>query len=237
MFVLEQMLARAFGAKARAPGELTTLLEQANDVVRRVVSLRLDSYKAQESLEQIDAKSREKRGQLGVAVDQLGVDASKAKEDLRAAREGLRRCEDEAKGARARYEVAHKDALFWEGRCGFMEPSADLAQAYRVLADSVDEWIALQQEARRSHEIVEAAERLANDLDFQLRELRGALAKHEQELDDSRAQCEELILHHGNEADALEAELLELTARFCQPLRARPELAPLFKELETEAAA
>ena len=237
MFVLEQMLARAFGAKARAPGELTTLLEEAKGMVRRVVQLRLDSFKAQESLEQIDAKGREKRAQLGFAVDQLGVDASKAKEDLRAAREALRKCEDEAKEARGRYEAAHKEALFWEGRCGFMEPSADLAQAYRAIADAVDEWLALQQEVRRSQEIAEAAERLANDLDFQLRELRGALAKHEQELDDARDKCEQQIQEHGQEADALEGELLELTARFCQPLRARPELAPLFKELETEAAA
>jgi len=235
MFVLEQMLARAFGAKARAPGELTTLLEEANGLVRRVVSLRLDSFKAQEGLEQVESKSREKRAQLGFAVDHLGVDASKAKEDLRAAREHLRKCEDDAKAARDRYTGAHKEALFWEGRCGFMEPSADLAQAYRAIADSVDEWLALQEEVRRAQEIAEAAERLANDLDFQLRELRGALAKHEQELDDSRERCEQQIVRYGDEADALEGELLELTARFCQPLRARPELAPLFKELETAA--
>ncbi len=236
MFVLEQMLARAFGAKARAPGELTTLLEEANGLVRRVVSLRVDSFKAQENLEQVEAKSREKRAQLGFAVDQLGVDASKAKEDLRGAREQLRRCEDEAKAARERYAAAQKEALFWEGRCGFMEPSADLAQAYRAIADAVDEWLALQQEVRRAHEIVETAERVANDLDFQLRELRGALSKHEQELDASRDECEHQIVRFADEADALEGELLELTARFCQPLRARPELAPLFKELETAAA-
>ncbi len=236
MVLLEQMLARAFGAKARAPGELTTLLERANALVRQVVALRIESFKAQESLEQIDAKGREKRTQLGFAVDQLGVDASKAKEDLRASREAVRKCEEETKGARERYEAAHKNALFWEGRCGFMEPSADLAQAYRTIADAVDEWIALHHEARRSQELAEAAERLANDLDFQLRELRGALAKHEQELDDARDKCAALIQEHGAEADRLEIELLELTARFCQPLRTRPELAPLFKELETEAA-
>ncbi|MBX3206904.1 MAG: protein kinase [Labilithrix sp.] len=237
IFVLEQMLAKAFGAKARAPGELTSILEQSNDLVRQVVSLRLESFKAQETLEQIDGKGREKRAQLGFAVDQLGVDASKAKEDLRAAREARSRCEEETKDARGRYEAAHKEALFWEGRCGFLEPSADLAQAYRSIADAVDEWIALQQEARRSQEIADAADRLANDVDFQLRELRSALTKHEQELDDARDKCEDLIRRQGNEADRLETELLELMARFCQPLRARPELAPLFKELETDAAA
>lgn len=237
MFVLEQMLAKAFGAKARAPGELTTILEQANGLVRQVVSFRLQSFKAQESLEQIDSKGREKRAQLGFAVDQLGVDASKAKEDLRRAREVLRRCEDETKFGRTRYEGALKEAIHWEGRCGFLEPSADLAQAYRALADTVDEWIALQKEVRRSQELDDAAERVANDLDFQLRELRGALAKHEQELDDARDECEGLIREHGQQAERLETELLELTARFCEPLRARPDLAPLFKELETEAAA
>jgi eukaryotic-like serine/threonine-protein kinase len=237
MFVLEQMLAKAFGAKARAPGELTDLLERANSLVREVVSLRLDSFKAQEALEQVEAKGREKRAQLGFAVDQLGVDASKAKEDLRTAREALRHCEDEATAARVRYEAAHKEALFWEGRCGFLEPSADLAQAYRAIADSVDEWLAFQHEARRSQEATETAERVANDLDFQLRELRSALTKHEQELDGAREVCEDRIRHQGSEADRLERELLELTARFCQPLRTRPELAPLFKELETDAAA
>jgi tRNA A-37 threonylcarbamoyl transferase component Bud32 len=237
IFVLDQMLSKAFGAKTRAPGELTRLLEQANELVRHVVTLRLESFKAQESLELIDQKGREKRAQLGFAVDQLGVDASKAKEELRNARENSRKCEDETKGARERFEAAHKEAMFWEGRCGFMEPSADLAQAYRAIADSVDEWIALQQEVRRSQEIAEASERLANDLDFQLRELRSALTTHEQELDDARDKCEQTIHSQGKEADRLETELLELTARFCQPLRARPELAPLFKELETEAAA
>ncbi len=237
IFVLEQMLAKAFGAKARAPGELTRLLDQANDLVRHVVSLRLESFKAQEALEQIDAKGREKRGQLGVAVDQLGVDASRAKNDVRSRREGLRRAEEEARGARERYEAAHKDALYWEGRCGFLEPSTDLAQAYRGVADSVDEWIALQQEARRAQEVVDDADRQASDIDFQLRELRVALTTHEQQLDVSRDNCQALIRERDNEADRLEAALLELTARFCKPLRARPELAHLFKELETEAAA
>jgi serine/threonine-protein kinase len=237
IFVLEQMLAKAFGAKTRAPGELTDLLERANELTRTVMTLRAESFKAQESLEQIDARGREKRAQLGFAVDQLGVDASKAKEELRSAREQLRKLEEEAGAARERFAAAHKEALFWEGRAGFAEPSPDLAQAYRAIADCVDEWLVLQQEVRQAQSVSETSERTANDLDFQLRELRGALTKHEHELDDARDKCESLIHTQGKEADILETELLELTARFCQPLRQRPELAPLFKELDTEAAA
>ena len=42
---------------------------------------------------------------------------------------------------------------------------------------------------------------------------------------------------NGKEADAMEVRLIDLTTRFCLPLRARTELAPLFKELEMEEAA
>jgi serine/threonine-protein kinase len=237
ILVFDQMLSRAFGAKNRAPGELTQLLEQVNRLVRRFGALRMESFQNQRKLEEIETKGREKRQRLGFAVDELGVDASKAKEELRTVRETQRRAEEESKSARARFEAAHKEAMYWEGRAGFMEPSADLANAYRGVADAVDEWIALRAEERKATESAEAAERVANDLDFQIRELRTALQKHEQDLDDARDKCQLEIQTHGKEADRIEAELLELTTRFCQPLRARPELAPLFKELETEAAA
>jgi serine/threonine-protein kinase len=237
MFVLEQMLTTAFGPKAKAPAELNQILDQANEIVRKVVGLRMESFKHQEKIQSLDQKGREKRAQLGFAVDQLGVDASKAKEELRSARETQKRAEEETKVARGRFEAAHKEALFWEGRCGFLEPSADLAQAYRAIADAVDEWIALQAEGRATQEIVEHAERTANDLDFQLRELRTALSDHEKQLDDERAKLEAIVNQQAEEADRLEMELMELTARFCRPLRGRADLAPLFKELELDVAA
>jgi serine/threonine-protein kinase len=237
MLVLDQMLSTAFGAKGQAPSELNAILDEANELVRKVIGLRLESYKSQDQIQQIDIKGREKRAQLGFAVDQLGVDASKAKEEVRNARDTLKRSEEDAQKARGKFEAAHKDALFWEGRCGFAEPSADLAQAYRSIADSVDEWIAFQSDARRTHEEVEKAERTANDLDFQLRELRNALTQHEHQIDEERSQAEHLIQSQGVEADQIESALMDLTARFCRPLRGRADLAPLFKELELEVAA
>jgi eukaryotic-like serine/threonine-protein kinase len=237
IFVLEQMLSRAFGAKQRAPGELTRLLEQVNELVRTVVTLRSESMDAQRTLEEIDLRGREKRAQLGFAVDQLGVDGSKSKEDLRAARDAHKRAEDDCRAAKERFDAAHREIVIWEGRSGMLEPWSDLAIAYRSAADSVDEWNAYRGEERRAQEMAEVAERGANDLDFQIRELRAALAKHEEDLDAERSKCRERIENNGREADAIETQLLDLTTRFCQPLRERPELAPLFKELETEAAA
>jgi serine/threonine-protein kinase len=237
IFVLEQMLSRAFGSKQRAPSDLTTLLDDINTVVRDIVKLRTESLDAQRSLEEIDLRGREKRAQLGFAMDQLGVDGSKAKEDLRAARDVQKRAEDECKEARGRFELAHKEVVVWEGRSGFLEPWHDLAVAYRGVADAVDEWNAYRGEEKKANEAAEIAERSANDLDFQIRELRVALEKHEKDLDDEREKCRTRIESNGNEADTMESRLLELTTRFCQPLRGRPELASLFKELEMEAAA
>jgi eukaryotic-like serine/threonine-protein kinase len=236
IFVLESMLTRAFGAKQRAPGELTGLLDQVNALVREVAPLRTETIAAQRTLEEIDLRGREKRAQLGFAVDQLGVDGSKAKEVVRTAVEASKRAAEECKAARERFELAHKEVVIWEGRSGFLEPWADLAQAYRGVADAVDEWNAYRGEERRAQEQVDLAERAANDLDFQIRELRAALAKHEQDLDAERDKCRERVESNGKSADVIEAQLLELTTRFCKPLRARPELEPLFKELETEAA-
>jgi serine/threonine-protein kinase len=237
IFVLEQMLSLAFGNKQRAPAELTSLLDEVNILVREVVRLRGESLEAQRTLEEIDLRGREKRAQLGFAVDQLGVDGSKSKEDLRAAHDARAHAEEECKAARARFEIAHKEVVIWEGRSGFLEPWHDLAQAYRGVADAVDEWNAYRGEERRAIESAEIAERSATDVDFQIRELRNALVKHEQELDDEREKCRERIESNGKEADAMEVRLIDLTTRFCLPLRSRPELAPLFKELEMEEAA
>jgi serine/threonine-protein kinase len=236
IFVLEQMLSRAFGAKARAPGELTELLDQVNRLVRKVANLRTEGFEAQRELELIDTKGRDKRTMLGHAVDALGVDVSNTKDELRKAKELLDRAAAESAQARERFTDAHKDVVYWEGRSGLAEPYSDLSSAYRKVADAVDEWLALRQEERKAQEAHDLAERNSSDLDFQLQELRQAMQSHEHDLDEARAKAQQTIETSGAEADRLETELLELTTKFCKPLRARPELAPLFKELETEAA-
>ncbi|AKU99365.1 serine/threonine protein kinase [Labilithrix luteola] len=237
IFVLEQMLARAFGRKDLAPGNLTSLLDEVNELTRRVVTLRNEGFEAQNALEQIDLRGREKRAQLGFAVHQLGVDVSRAKEELRDSTEALARAEEATQASRARFLEAHKEVLYWEGRSAFVEPWSDLARAYSAAADAVEEWRLLRAEERRAQEGIENANRNVSDLDFQIRELRSALSAHERDLDEERAKCRSRIESHGKEADLLETQLYELTTRFCSPLRTRPELQGLFKELEMAAAA
>ncbi|MDB4946625.1 MAG: serine/threonine protein kinase [Labilithrix sp.] len=237
--VLEQMLSAAFGEKHRAPPELRALLVQVNELVRRVVTVREANLALQRKLEEIDLRGREKRAQLGFAVEKLGVDASHSKEDVRDAKEAFTRAAEHCAAARSAFADVHKEVIVWEGRSGFLEPWADLSDAYRNVAAAVDAWRVVREEEKRAQAASETAERVASDLEFQIRELRTALAQHEQDLDDEREKCRAEMENSGSEADAIEGQLLELTSRFCQPLRARPELSMLFRELEsaTEAAA
>ena len=71
---------------------------------------------------------------------------------------------------------------------------------------------------------------------MKLRRAEEALANHEQAIEDEQNKCEQAIGEAGKLADSLETELIALTTKFCEPLRKKVELAPLFKELEGVAA-
>jgi serine/threonine-protein kinase len=234
--VLEQMLTRAFGAAASAPKELTKLLAQVQSLVRRIGDLRDARMKEIRKLEDIESRGRDGRQRFGFAVDALGVDLSKAKEDERAARAKLATMDDAAAQAIAEFKRVHRDVSFWEGRSGFTEPYADLAEAYRTAADRVDAWLAVRKDEAFTRTTVESSAQMVVDIDYQIRELRTALAHHEQTIDREQSACEEAIAEMGKDVDQLEAELSALVTRFTEPLKARPELAPLLEQLQPSAA-
>ena len=233
--VLEQMLARAYGAKP--PGESAKLLVDVKGAVRRLSDLRARSMSERRKLEQIDQRSREGRQRFGFAVDALGIDASRARDDLRVseAMTGLHR--DECADAAKRLEAHVKEILTWEGRSGFREPYAELAAAYREAAAGIDDWLGTRQEEKKALETLKVHQQALNDLEFQIKELRGALAALEQSTEVEQGTCERTIMDVSREVDDLEDRLLVMLTRFTEPLRKRPELAPLFKELDGEAAA
>jgi len=231
--VFEQMLARA---PAPARKELEKTLGDVRRLVKDLTEARGASDKTQQKLEEIDARGRDGRQRFGFAVDALGVDASKARDDVRAARADVEKHAPAAKAAREAYVAAQREVVSWEGRSGGREPYAQLAQAYRACADAVDAWTTARKKERAAQVAVEDKERMVTDLDFQITELRTALANHEKRVDEERDAMQKQLLTLNERVEKIEGQLLQLATRFCEPLRTRPELGPYFQQLESEAA-
>jgi serine/threonine-protein kinase len=128
--------------------------------------------------------------------------------------------------------AAHKQAIFWEGRSAFIEPYMELAKAYRECADIVEAWYQSRQKEKEAERAAQDIDAQLVDLDFQIKELRAGLESHDRDVEDRRQDSREQIGEMGRRAEQLEAELLIIATRFCAPLRAKPELVPLFRDLE-----
>jgi serine/threonine-protein kinase len=230
LIVFEQMLAAAY--PAGAPPELRSLLEKARTLVTEITQIRAASIEVQRNLEGVEQKLREGRERFGRAVDALGIDASKAREEARKAREGVDPYTAAVKQAAEMAKGIHADVLHWEGRCGFQMPSRDLSAAYRKMADLVDHWVQTVDLDKQAIAWAEAKEQEVTDLDFQIQELRTQLQKFEAGIEQEHHNLEQQVATQGKRAGELEQALMEVAAHFCSPLRGRPELAQLFVELE-----
>jgi serine/threonine-protein kinase len=235
LMVFEQMLQRAY--PAGAPADQRSTLERVKKFVGDVTQLRGSSVDDQRRLEALEGRQREGRERFGRAVDALGVDASKARDVARGAREGVKPYTDAVTQAREMSLKVHAEVLHWEGRSGMAIPYGELATAYRKMADLVDHWLKTVEFEKQAIAWAEAKEQEVADLDFQIQELRAQLGKFEQSLEQEHAQIEQKVIAAGKKASELEEALLELAQIFCAPLRQKPELAPLFTELEAESAA
>jgi len=233
--VFEQMLSRAFSGKP--PAELAKMLDEVKKLVRNVSDLRSESVTEQRKLEGLEARGRDGRLRIGFAVDALGVDASKARDEARATRGEVAPFTKATTDARARVLEAHKEILMWEGRSAFEEPYRGLEEAYAGAAKAVAVWLEARKSERKATERAETRDREVADLEFQIHELRAALAKLEQNVEEEKTKREKRIAELDAQTEGLQIDLLALATRFCAPLRRRPELGPLFQELEADAAA
>ena len=151
--LFERMLGRAFpggglgalGAGATLsrgpPPELGRTLETIRLRQSELDDLRAAAYDEQQRLEAIENEGRDGRLSLGRAMEALTADASKTREEARAVRAQVVPLSLAAQAFGPRAIAAHKDLVFWEGRSGFHEPHAELAAAYRKLADLTESWL------------------------------------------------------------------------------------------------
>jgi serine/threonine-protein kinase len=227
------MLGLAFSGER--PRELNDLLNEVKKLVREISELRSKAVNEQRALEGIEARGRDIRQRLGHAVDALGIDASKARDELKAALAGNAALTMDLDRPVRELKQSLDEVMRWEGRSAFAEPYRELADAYRRSAEMVDQWYAAKQRLKEAEARVSRRRSEVEDLEFQIRELRSALAKNEEELEREEAGCRKNVSELGPRADELEALLLERATRFCAPLRSRRELTPLFQELESDA--
>jgi serine/threonine-protein kinase len=81
--VFDEMLTAAFGEER--PGDLVGQLNEVKGLVREISEIRARAVEEQRALESIEARGRDTRQRFGHAVDALGIDLSKARDELKSA--------------------------------------------------------------------------------------------------------------------------------------------------------
>src|SRR5262249_17411533 len=147
----------------------------------------------QRQLEGIEARGRDTRQRFGHAVDALGIDASRARDELKAATAHFASLEQQFEQPKEELKRALDEILRWEGRSAFQEPYRELAAAYRGAAEVVERWLTIKEHKKKAEPAIAARRGEVVDLEFQINQLRAALAQHEEALERDVDKCQKNV--------------------------------------------
>jgi tRNA A-37 threonylcarbamoyl transferase component Bud32 len=224
--IFAQMLGRAF-PDGRGRQDLFQLLERVRVTVARMSELRQRSLREQMKLEAIRTQARDAQARFGRAMDTLGQDLSRVREELVRARQ----VRDEYTQVLARgggpFAQIHAKVV-----ASPAAPTAELAQLYRAGLEALESLGRAMHEHQRAVAWLEAKEREAPDLQLQIDTLRAQLAKLSQGAEDESAQVQQVVGGLGSEMAQIEQTLMADAGKLADELRTDPRMRDLFSELE-----
>ena len=218
------------------PEDVLRTLGGIRERVPEVVRLRRDSITAQAELEAIQERGRELRLQFGFAVDQLGNDFSNAKNLEREANTAFVEQRNKSEVYANDFIQLHKEILLWEGRTGFQNPTRDLSETYRRAASLTEEWAVQKEIEHSARALLDQAAQAARDIEYQIHELRTALATHERKVEEDEHRSLAKVTEAGRKADQIEKALREDAKRISDPFGSRQEFAQMVAEIQASGA-
>jgi serine/threonine-protein kinase len=231
--VFDQMLQRAH--PGGAPRELSEALASIRRTLAQIHELRSRGLKEQRKLEALESNARDGRERLGNAVNTLAEDLSNARQAARNAQAEVEPYFEADRQAEAAYRKGHSALAQIGGYRELSAPDPAVVGPLRETVDALDRWVLARSAADKAHRWVDAKKSEVEDLEFQIQTLRAQLEKLEDTYEQSRAAGEAMLHDNGRTAEELEQSLIQMAARFCEPLRPRRELGDLFARLEGAA--
>jgi eukaryotic-like serine/threonine-protein kinase len=216
---VEAVLRGEYGSVETAPAATLEALEALRSKVSLLTLAERSFWSADTELIELERQGRENRHRIGFAIDAQGVEASTAKQALRAAREKRDTIADGERTLQAEFTQKHRDMLQLEGRFAFQSPSVALAEAYREAASILDAWRERGLAIRECDEQFESQRALSEDLEFQVEALRKALHEQEERYEQTRTEATRKLAELARARDALEVAVKADLATLLTPLK------------------
>jgi serine/threonine-protein kinase len=227
-----QLLVSAFGAADNVPASVAGDLAEARTVALDMQALKQHIFATETQIRDVDQRYLEARNRFGVAMNNLGGDASRARDDHRSAENAVAELERYVEEARLAYVAHHKHVVDWEGRAAFAHPHTELVEAYHTAGELVEAWRETKVHLEEARARMLAANYTVSDIDFQVTALRNASNQMAMQIEGERSKLVETIQLQNEKLEAIEQRLRAIYAAIEAPLRGRADFAEFFQELE-----